>query len=964
MNRVPRIVLRGLAAAIFLAGIASSALAQSPQSDFSVAKSTPSPTVFPGNDVEFDVDVTNNGPNGGAVTLNDTIPAGMTFVSVTSAAGFSCTTPAVGAGGTVSCSSASMTAATLAQFAIIFHIPSNGPTNVSYTNTATVTSATDPNSSNDSSSVTVNTPPAADLSVSKTGPVSATNDTDVTYTIVVNNVGPDAASEVTLQDVVTGGWSFVSVTPAPGFSCSDPGAGATSGTVFCNAGSLAAGSTSTFSIVFHIPPATPPGTTFTNTAVVSSSTDPNSENNTSTAATTTPGAPAQGDVAIGKTGPTSAAPNSDVTYTITVTNLGPSTANNVSLTDTLPSSVPAGFTMTFVSFNQTSGPTFNCGVPAATTTCSIASLASGASATFSFVGHIPSGSPSGSDYTNVASVSAANDPNSENNSSATTLTVSSSDVGITKSAPATAVAGGPAFNYVITISNSGPDAATDPGFSDPLPSGVAFVGVVQDTGPSGTCSGGSTVTCNVQLLLNGESAQFTITVQPLASDPNGSVLSNTATVSSSSFDPNPNNNSSTATTTISAQANVSIVKSGPATATAGSNVTYTITVTNAGPSNATNVSWTDTLPAGTTFVSETQTSGPTFNCTTGATVSCSIATLLPAASATFSVVAHVASSVANASIISNTAVITATTPDPNPGNNSSNVNTTVNTSADPSIAKTAPAAAAAGTNMTYTVTVTNAGPSDATNVSWTDTLPASTTFVSETQTTGPVFTCTTGAVVSCNIATLAAGASATFNITVQVSPAAPQGSVISNTATVTSSTADSNPTNNTSTASTTVGANADLSVNKTGPSTSQSNTVAIYNVTVANGGPSVAANATLTDNVPANMTFASAAQTSGPAFTCTTPAAGSPGAISCTIASFAAGTTASFQFRFNVISTAAAGATSTNTATISSITLDPNPANNSSSVTTTIGTSIPTLSHLMLALLAAVLAAAALLKLK
>src|SRR5207247_1482849 len=103
---------------------------------------------------------------------------------------------------------------------------------------------------------------------------------------------------------------------------------------------------------------------------------------------------------------------------------------------------------------------------------------------------------------------------------------------------------------------------------------------------------------------------------------NGTVLSNTATASTSSADTNFANNSSTVTTTVSAQADVSITKSAPATATAGNNISYTIAVANAGPSNAANVAWTDVLPANTTFVSLTQNTGPTFTCTTGATVSC------------------------------------------------------------------------------------------------------------------------------------------------------------------------------------------------------------------------------------------------------------------------------------------------------------------------------------------------------
>ena len=125
------------------------------------------------------------------------------------------------------------------------------------------------------------------------------------------------------------------------------------------------------------------------------------------------------------------------------------------------------------------------------------------------------------------------------------------------------------------------------------------------------------------------------------------------------------------------------------------------------------------------------------------------------------------------------------------------------TSADVNVVKTGPASVPAGTNVTYTVTVTNAGPSDAAGVSLADTLPPGTTFASETQSTGPTFTCTTPAVgatgtITCTIATLPAGASATFTIVLSVSPIAK--GAITNTSSVTTTTPDPNPANNTSTA--------------------------------------------------------------------------------------------------------------------------------------------------------------------
>lgn len=123
----------------------------------------------------------------------------------------------------------------------------------------------------------------------------------------------------------------------------------------------------------------------------------------------------------------------------------------------------------------------------------------------------------------------------------------------------------------------------------------------------------------------------------------------------------------------------------------------------------------------------------------------------------------------------------------------------------------------AGNNLTYTITVTNNGPDAASSVSWSDTLPAGTTFVSLPTVAG--WSCTApsvgaGGTVSCTQASFAVGSSV-FTLTVNVGAAVANGTVLSNAATVTSSTGDSNVANNSATATTTVAASADLSVTVT-----------------------------------------------------------------------------------------------------------------------------------------------------
>ena len=110
----------------------------------------------------------------------------------------------------------------------------------------------------------------------------------------------------------------------------------------------------------------------------------------------------------------------------------------------------------------------------------------------------------------------------------------------------------------------------------------------------------------------------------------------------------------------------------------------------------------------------------------------------------------------------------------------------------------------AGGQVVYSIQITNLGPSDAASVQLTDVVPANTVFHSFGQLSGPTFTCTspndgdTGT-TTCNIASLARDESAIFVATYVVGNVS-NGSVISNTATASSSTPDPNTDNNSSTA--------------------------------------------------------------------------------------------------------------------------------------------------------------------
>jgi uncharacterized repeat protein (TIGR01451 family) len=138
---------------------------------------------------------------------------------------------------------------------------------------------------------------------------------------------------------------------------------------------------------------------------------------------------------------------------------------------------------------------------------------------------------------------------------------------------------------------------------------------------------------------------------------------------------------------------VSVTKTAPAgPVTAGNTITYTINVSNLGPNDAQTVALSDVIPANTTFVSDTQTSGPTFTFNNPAvggtgTISGTINLLASEASASFTVVVLVSPNTLNGATITNTASVTSITNDPDLDNNSQTVATNV-LNAAPSVSGT------------------------------------------------------------------------------------------------------------------------------------------------------------------------------------------------------------------------------------------------------------------------------------
>ena len=359
---------------------------------------------------------------------------------------------------------------------------------------------------------------------------------------------------------------------------------------------------------------------------------------------------------------------------------------------------------------------------------------------------------------------------------------------------------------------------------------------------------------------------------------------------------------------------------------AGDPLTWTVQVDSTGPSDATNVVVTDTLPAGVTLVSTTGCAEDP-----NGVPACTLGTIPAGGSASYTI--QVAVDPGLSGTITNTATVTSDILDIDGTNNTVTEDTLVTPAADLSVVKTTlTSPVVPGEPVSYTVAASNGGPSTVTDAAVADTFAPpllNCTYTAAATAGTPTGFTPSGSGAISDTLTLAPGDQVTYTVTCDVDPAAT--GTASNTATIASAAVpDPVPANNTSTVSDPLSPSADLSVAKT---TLTSPVVpgepVSYTVVASNGGPSTVTDAAVADTFAPpllNCTYTAAATAGTP--TGFTPSGS--GAISDTL-TLAPGDQVTYTVTCDVDS--AATGTASNTATIASAAVpDPVPANNTSTV--------------------------------
>ena len=735
----------------------------------------------------FTVAVTNNGPSDASgVSVEDVAPAGYSGVQNISNGG-------ILSGSTITWSGLSI--ANGDTLSLTFDATVDAPTGGTneYVNVAQVTDSDqhDPDStpdndvlSEDDQDGATTTPQVADLRLVKSVDDTTPNVGDtVTFTVAVTNNGPSDASGVSVEDVAPAGYSGVQ---------NISNGGILSGSTITWSG-LSIANGDTLSLTFDATVDAPTGGTneYVNVAQVTDSDqhDPDStpdndvlSEDDQDGATTTPQV---ADLRLVKSvDDTTPNVGDTVTFTVAVTNNGPSDASGVSVEDV----APAGYSGVQ---NISNGGILS----GSTITWSGLSIANGDTLSLTFDATVDAPTGGTNEYVNVAQVTDSdqhdpdstpdNDVLSEDDQDGATTTPQVADLRLVKSVDDTTPNVGDTVTFTITVTNDGPDTATRVTVEDVLPGGYTYVSTTISGGDSRSEALAPMLTWTIDTLDVGVANQVVLTFDAVVDAPTGlsGEFTNVAQVTGSDqYDPDstpdndvPSEDDQDDAQTTPQVADLSLDKSvSNASPNVGDTVTFTIAVSNGGPSDASGVSVDDVVPAGYSGVTNISSGGTMSGATitwTGLSVPASGTT-----NVTFDAVVDAPTGLSGE--FTNVAQVTGSDqydPDSTPDNDvpseddQDDAQTTpqvADLSLDKSVSNASPNV---GDTVTFTIAVSNGGPSDASGVSVDDVVPAGYSGVTNISSGGTM----SGATITWT--GLSVPASGTTNVTFDAVVDAPTG---------------------------------------------------------------------------------------------------------------------------------------------------------------------------------------------
>lgn len=803
-----------------------------------------------GEAIDYTLRITNQGPSTATTTsITDLLPAGVTGANWTVNATGGATASAVSGTGNVSLTADIPPLTGVVEVKITGTVLPSLTDGASIQNTATAsvgTGITDPEAANNTSTFNTLIDNDPNFTIAKSGPANANVGDPITYTILIKNTGSGNITDAFIVDNVPDDVQVLNWTATVNGSAVIKTGSASSGTtnnIFTLA-DIPAGSNNILITVNGVIKQTA-SASFTNKAEGTSGEVKESSVTTSVNRST--------DIAVIKAGPQTISAGENITYTVNVYNNGSIDVDNLLIEDLVNPS------LTGVSWSAVANGSASINGLAAGTgnTVSVTGNISGGEGNFISVtinGKVPAGLPAGT-LTNSAVVTlpaGITDYSSANNSSTVSTNVLSSPTLVVQKTGPNAAAAGNTISYQIKVANTGPSDAAGVNITDVIQSDLGNVNWTAIASNGAIINGTNNGTGNVAVNADIPAGSF-VTVE-LTGKINADFAGNINNSASAQIGTNAAVLSPVVTTVVSQVTNLTVQKAAPASLNAGEPIVYTIEVTNNGPSNANGAVVTDQVPAAVQNVSWTTTTSGGASVTANASGSGNALNLTGNIPAGAKILVNV-----NGTVASNTStdlVNIATVTPQEVGNqpvSSLPVTTIIKRSPNLLLSKSAPSFSSGGNRITYTLKLSNSGPSDAVGTLISDVVPSDVSSVTWTASASNGATIVSGNNGNGNNVSLTADlpANSVVDVVINGTISPLYNNILVNTATATAT--EPGIAQVQSNASTTVTPSVDMLITKSGPSAVLAGAQINYQIIVKNNGPSTALNSLINDLVPAQI---------------------------------------------------------------------------------------------------------------